>query len=229
MKAKDYVIVTAISSYRMRYVMHRDDLQKKNPLDPVNAIEWAHDTVIMERCEEFSQEHMGEYIIDTMEMNEDDIVELFYKENDYLSEWTREQKLNLVRKSIDSDEQLYRAGDGVSQDDKTAVKSPRQSIAEAILAAEQGKSSAQFNLGFMYENGKGVAKNYKIALKWYRLAAEQGDADALTNLGNMYHNGYGVPQDDKTAVKWWKLAAEQGDAKSQYNLDIILRRGEYDD
>ena len=225
MNNKEYVVVTAISSHRMRYVMHRDDLQKKNPLDPVNAIEWANDTVNAEECGEFSQEHMGEYIVDAVEMNEDDMLELFDKDNDYLSEWSKDEKLKFVRKSIDSDEvpveQLYRAGDGVSQDDRTAEKWWR-------LAAEQGKSSAQFNLGFMYENGKGVAKNYKIALKWYRLAAEQGDVDALTNLGNMYHNGYGVLQDDKTAVKWWKLAAEQGDAKSQYNLDIILRRGEYE-
>jgi|TARA_R110000744_G_scaffold88047_1_gene171745 hypothetical protein len=94
---KDYVVVTCISTYRMRYVMHRDDLQKKNPDQPVNAIEWAHDTVIMERCEEFSQEHMGEYIIDAMEMTEADILELFDKENDYLNEWTKEQKMKLIR------------------------------------------------------------------------------------------------------------------------------------
>jgi len=97
MKAKDYVIVTAISSYRMRYVMHRDDLQNKNPNQPVNATEWAHDTVIMERCEEFSQEHMGEYIIDTMEMSEENVLELYDKENDYLSEWTKEKKLVHIR------------------------------------------------------------------------------------------------------------------------------------
>ena len=100
---KDYVVVTCISTYRMRYVMHRDDLQKKNPDRPVNAVQWANDTVTTERCEEFSQEHVGEYIIDTIEMNEDDIVELFDKDNDYLSEWSKDQKLALVRGSIDSD------------------------------------------------------------------------------------------------------------------------------
>jgi hypothetical protein len=31
MKTKDYVVVTAISSHRVRYVMHRDDLQKLSP------------------------------------------------------------------------------------------------------------------------------------------------------------------------------------------------------
>ena len=97
---QDYVVVTAISSYRMRYVMHRDDLQKLNPDLPVDSVEWANDTVSSEECEEFSQKHVGEYIVDTVEMNEDDMLDLFDKENDYLSEWTKDQKIESVRKSI---------------------------------------------------------------------------------------------------------------------------------
>ena len=104
MKNKDYVVVTAISSHRGRYVMHRDDLQKLNPLDPVNAIEWANDAVNMNECEEFSQEYMGEYIVDTVEMNEEDMLELFDKDNDYLREWTKDQKIEWVRKTISGEE-----------------------------------------------------------------------------------------------------------------------------
>jgi hypothetical protein len=100
MSNKDYVVVTAISSYRVRYVMHRDDLQKLNPLDPVNVIEWANDTVTNEECEEFSQEHMGEYIVDTVEMNEEDMLTLFDKDNNYLREWTKDQKIAWIRKQI---------------------------------------------------------------------------------------------------------------------------------
>ena len=98
--SKDYVVVTCISSYRMRYVMHKDDLQKLNTENPVNAIEWANDTVNMNECEEFSQKHMGEYIIDTVKMNEKDMLELFDKDNDYLSAWTKDQKLEWVRNNI---------------------------------------------------------------------------------------------------------------------------------
>ena len=100
MTDKDYVVVTAISSYRMRYVMHRDDLQKLNPDLPVDSVEWANDTVTSEECDEFSQEYMGEYIVDTVEMNEDDMLDLFDKDNDYLSGWIKDQKIELVRKAI---------------------------------------------------------------------------------------------------------------------------------
>jgi hypothetical protein len=100
MKNKDYVVVTAISSYRMRYVMHRDDLQKRNTEKPVDAIEWAKDTVSMNECEEFSQEYMGEYISDTVEMNEEDMLELFDRDNEYLSDWSTHRKVQWVRKLI---------------------------------------------------------------------------------------------------------------------------------
>ena len=42
------------------------------------------------------------------------------------------------------------------------------------LAAEQGHASAQYNLGFMYNNGRGVPQDDKTAVKWHTLAAEQG-------------------------------------------------------
>jgi hypothetical protein len=83
--------------------MHRDDLQKLNPLDPVDAIEWANDTVTNDECEEFSQEYMGEYIVDTVEMDEEDMLELFDKDNPYLGKWTKDQKLQWIRKSISND------------------------------------------------------------------------------------------------------------------------------
>ena len=89
--------------------------------------------------------------------------------------------------------------------------------------AEQGLARVQFNLGLMYAKGKGVPKNNKTAVKWYRLAAKQGDADAQYNLGVMYAKGNGVPKNNKTAVKWFRLAAEQGYA--QYNLGLMYAKG----
>ena len=94
--SKDYIVVTCISSFRMRYVMHKDDLTKKHG----TAIEWAEDTVTQENCEEFSQKHMGEYITDTTTMNEDEMLELFDKDNDYLRGWGKERKVEWIRNTI---------------------------------------------------------------------------------------------------------------------------------
>ena len=49
--------------------------------------------------------------------------------------------------------------------------------------AEQGDAEAQFNLGFCYDDGRGVEKDYGEAVKWYRKAAEQNFAPAQFNLG----------------------------------------------
>ena len=49
-------------------------------------------------------------------------------------------------------------------------------------AAEKGLPAAQYNLGFMYYNGKGTEKNLDEAKKWWRLAARQGNIKAQNNL-----------------------------------------------
>ena len=91
--------------------------------------------------------------------------------------------------------------------------------------AERGDAAAQYNLGLMYDNGQGVAQDYKAAVKWYTAAAEQGLAKAQSNLGVMYDNGQGVAQDYKAAMKWYTAAAEQGNANAQSNLGVMYEYG----
>ncbi len=93
-------------------------------------------------------------------------------------------------------------------------------------AAERDVARAQFNLGVLYEEGKGVKLDYVEAVKWYRKAAEQGDVRAQNNLGNMYRNGYGVKLDNDEAVKWYRKAAEKGHVSAQYNLGAMYENGE---
>ena len=42
--------------------------------------------------------------------------------------------------------------------------------------AQKGDAKAQFNLGYIYDIGQGVPRDYAEAVKWYRLAADQGNA-----------------------------------------------------
>ena len=76
------------------------------------------------------------------------------------------------------------AGEVYLENDAEAVK-------WYLKAAKQGNAKSQFNLGAMYENGKGVSKNDAEAARWYRRATEQGLAEAQYNLGVLYDNGRG--------------------------------------
>ena len=98
-------------------------------------------------------------------------------------------------------------------------------LKEWLPLAEQGNADAQFDLGFMYENGTGVLQDYAEAVKWYRLSAEQGNAEAQYSLGFMYSSGTGVIHDYAEALKWYRLAAEQGNANAQYNLGVLYKYG----
>ncbi len=85
-------------------------------------------------------------------------------------------------------------------------------------AADQGDAQAQYNLGWMYDKGKGVARDSRQAVHWWKKAADQGDAGAQNNLGVMFANGDGVAHDAKRAVYWYQQAANQGHAQAQFNL-----------
>ena len=87
-------------------------------------------------------------------------------------------------------------------------------------AAEKNDSQAQFSLGYMYNNGKGVKQDHSEANKWYQKAAEQGNVFAQYNIGCMYANGNGVKQDYSEANKWFQKAAEQGNTSAQYSLGV---------
>src|SRR5687767_13348590 len=59
-------------------------------------------------------------------------------------------------------------------------------------AAGQGHAAAQYNLGWMYAQGRGVVQNDIAAVEWFRRSADQGLAPAQHYLGVMYEQGRGV-------------------------------------
>src|SRR2546425_1106147 len=87
-------------------------------------------------------------------------------------------------------------------------------------------AEAQFNLGVMYHEGRGVSQDDAEAAKWYRQAAAQGHAGAQYSLGVMYYYGQGVPQDYAEALKWYRQAAAQGYAGAQSELGVMYHNGQ---
>ena len=89
-------------------------------------------------------------------------------------------------------------------------------------AAEQGIAEAQYNLGVMYRNGRGVGQSDATAMKWYRKAAEQGQTAAQYNLGAMYANGSGVARNLSEALRWARKAEVAGQPEAAGLIQVIL-------
>ena len=100
-------------------------------------------------------------------------------------------------------------------------------FAKFKAAAEQGDSRAQYNLGVMYVNGKGIVQDDELAVYWWTKAAEQSDADAQFSLGRMYSmESRAVAQNYVQAVYWYEKAALQGHVKAEFKLGVMYEAGE---
>ncbi|MBT5086993.1 MAG: sel1 repeat family protein, partial [Deltaproteobacteria bacterium] len=75
--------------------------------------------------------------------------------------------------------------------------------------AAQGDAAAQFNIGNLFDFGKGVREDNVQAAYWYNKSAEQDNVNAQYALGWMYENGEGVKKDLVKALLWYKKAADQ--------------------
>ncbi len=85
-------------------------------------------------------------------------------------------------------------------------KDYQRAYKEWKAAADAGQAEAQFDLGVLYAQGRGVRRDLTEAANWYRKSAEQGNAEAEYALGQMYLLGWGVPRDEADAVRWFQMA-----------------------
>lgn len=88
------VLVETVSTFRHVYAVELKDDQPN---------EHALDDVIMEmhpngEFEEFAQEHLGELISSYRVVTEEEYIQLFDQMNDYLKDWTPEQKKRFIYK-----------------------------------------------------------------------------------------------------------------------------------
>ena len=94
---EEYIVVTAITTFRQKYCIPKSQLQLENTSSPVDK-KWALDCVTSQDVSEFSQKYLGEEIVDMHTYDVHGIIELFDEENDYLNEWTTERKLAYIEK-----------------------------------------------------------------------------------------------------------------------------------
>lgn len=82
---KEYVLVEAIGTFRMRYMVEV----------PEGKSEYALDTVTCNDAKEFSQHYLGEQIISHRVLTEDEVLKLCDVDNGYCQSWPKEKKLQV--------------------------------------------------------------------------------------------------------------------------------------
>ena len=91
--------------------------------------------------------------------------------------------------------------------------------------ADAGDADAQYNIGWMYLNGYGLAINDSLALEWWQRAADQGHTDASFSIAMLYNLGEGqVEKDMGKAIDYYLLAAEDGHEDALLILKSMLQR-----
>ena len=96
----------------------------------------------------------------------------------------------------------------------------------ALTLAQKGDAAAQLRVGLAYESGKGVDKNLKEALSWYRKAAAQGSGAGMLQVGYQYESGLAVEKDFGIAAMWFKKAMDTDrSSMAGYNLVRLSRSG----
>ena len=98
-------------------------------------------------------------------------------------------------------------------------------IPKLLILAQKGEAKAQYHLGVLFNDGKGVPQDFTQAAKWYTQAASQGHVKAQLYLGLLYQKGQGVEQDYRQAAIYYLKAASQGDSKAQYYLGLLFYGG----
>ena len=94
--SKQYVIVTAVSTFRQRYCIPMDELQAENTDMTVDPL-WALDAVTCDEVNEFSQLHIGELIVDHEVLSEKEALAMYDRDNDYLKDIDVDKKVRMMR------------------------------------------------------------------------------------------------------------------------------------
>ena len=91
--------------------------------------------------------------------------------------------------------------------------------------ADKNNPISQFNLGLIFEEGKGQPVDATKAKTFYEAAAIQGNENAMQQLAGMYFKGKGGEFDAQQALTLYKKAAELGSPLATYQLGLLSETG----
>jgi exopolysaccharide production negative regulator len=90
----------------------------------------------------------------------------------------------------------------------------------SYAASYFGDPDAQYQLGRMYLDGQGTAKDSKQAVRWLFTAAGKGQYQAQAVFGAMLFKGQSVPRDGARGLMWLMLARDAATPKETWITDL---------
>lgn len=108
---------------------------------------------------------------------------------------------------------VHEMGRVVPKDDRQAAAWYRRAATHPGADPEslRFKAAAQFKLGQMLIEGRGVRRDAAAGLAMLVQAAESGEPHFQRMLGEQYAQGKVTVRDDELALRWFRKAADQGD------------------
>lgn len=97
-----------------------------------------------------------------------------------------------------------------------------EALAEFRRAAEAGSARAMSYVGWMHEQGHGVARDKAEAARWYARAAEAGAHDFAIKLGWMHLAGDGVEASRARSEQWFQRAIDAGHDPARIALASVI-------
>ncbi|ANJ58324.1 hypothetical protein PS874_02147 [Pseudomonas fluorescens] len=104
-------------------------------------------------------------------------------------------------------------------------ESPARAAQAILIAAREGVLDAQALLGQILLDGRGIAQDQPLAVRWFAIAAQGGHLMARNMLGRCHEHGWGCVADAAVAALHYRVAAEAGLDWAMYNYANLLATG----
>ena len=90
--------------------------------------------------------------------------------------------------------------------------------------ANSNSVEANYLLGLMYYEGKGVRRDYSRAISYFDIAANAGYSPAQNMMGVCFEQGQGTSSDYDEAAQWYYKAAQQKSPLATKNLGMLYHK-----
>ncbi|WP_095169442.1 tetratricopeptide repeat protein [Pseudomonas sp. Irchel 3H3] len=104
-------------------------------------------------------------------------------------------------------------------------ESPARAAQAIVLAAKSESIDGQALLGQILLEGRGIAKDQALAVRWFEIAARGGHLMARNMLGRCHEHGWGCVADASAAARHYAIAADAGLDWALYNYANLLATG----